>query len=397
MRLPYLTADQPGIGGQLKVEPEDFFVEELPLYLPAGVGQHVYVKIEKRGLSTYAAIKMIARELNVSPATIGHAGLKDARAVTSQTLSIDKASPEAVEALNLPNIKILNVSRHHHKLKIGHLAGNRFMIRVRGVTQEALPAAEAILTSLSKTGAPNFFGEQRFGNRNNTHRLGEWLIRQDVAEFVAEYLGRPQAQEILPVRNARQLIDECRWAEALSHWPDNLSDERNVLVAIVKSKGELGTVFKTLSKKLKNFFISAFQAQLFNELLADRLATIDQLENGDVAYIHSKGAAFIVKDATVEQPRSDCLEISPSGPLFGSKMLLAEGAPGQREQAALSGRNLSLEDFNPPGLKIRGARRPYRFILKKARTWWDNGLRVSFELQPGAYATMVMAEIMKND
>ena len=103
--LPYLTDNQPGIGGRLKVEPEDFFVEEIPLYLPEGQGQHVYVEIEKRGLSTNAAKKNIARALNISPHIIGYAGLKDTQAVTRQTFSIEKVAPEAVEALNLSNIR----------------------------------------------------------------------------------------------------------------------------------------------------------------------------------------------------------------------------------------------------------------------------------------------------
>ena len=78
MELPYLTADQPGIGGRLKVAPEDFVVEEIPLYLPGGQGQHVYAEIEKKGLSTYVAIKKIAQALNVPTNTVGYAGLKDA-------------------------------------------------------------------------------------------------------------------------------------------------------------------------------------------------------------------------------------------------------------------------------------------------------------------------------
>ena len=73
MNLPYLTTDQPGIGGQLKTEPEDFLVEEIPLYQPSGEGQHVYVEIEKRGLSTYVAVKKIARALKIPPAAIGYA------------------------------------------------------------------------------------------------------------------------------------------------------------------------------------------------------------------------------------------------------------------------------------------------------------------------------------
>jgi tRNA pseudouridine13 synthase len=394
--LPYLTDNHPGIGGRLKVEPEDFFVEEIPLYQPSGEGQHVYVEIEKRGLSTNAAKKIIARTLNISPHAIGYAGLKDAHAVTRQTFSIDNIKPETVKALNLPNIKILQINRHQNKLKVGHLAGNRFVISVREVTEDALPIAEVILKILAEKGVPNFFGKQRFGNRANTHRLGEMLIRKNISEFVAEYLGRPQPQEAASAQAARQLIDTGLWAEALSQWPDSLSDERHVLAAIVKADGQLDVAFQALDRRSKRFFVSAFQAQLFNELLVNRLNNLDQLQKGDVAYMHGKGAAFIVEDAAAEQPRADRFEISPSGPLFGPKVLLATGEPGQQEQAILAARDLSKDDFNVPGLKIRGARRPYRFKLKNAKTWWEDGLLVSFELPPGAYATTVMAEIMKN-
>jgi tRNA pseudouridine13 synthase len=397
MNLPYLTADLPGIGGKLKHYPEDFFVEEIPLYQASGEGQHIYAEIEKIGLSTYAAIKMIAQALKIPPATIGYAGLKDAQAVTRQTLSIDKVAPEAVKALSFPQIKILSVRNHTNKLKPGHLAGNRFVIRVREVSQEAVPAAEAVLEVLTKRGVPNFFGEQRFGNRNNTHRLGELLVRKNVDEFVAEYLGRPQAHEALHIQAARQLIDERRWADALAQWPGKLSDERQVIAAIHKAEGQLDVAFKVLNKRAKSLFVAAFQAYLFNILLSERLDRLDQLQDGDVAYIHQKRASFIVRDAAVEQPRADAFEISPSGPLFGLKTLLAEEEPGRRERAILAEHHLLPEDFRVPGLKIQGARRPYRFRLNEARIWWEDGLMISFALQPGAYATTVMAEIMKKD
>jgi tRNA pseudouridine13 synthase len=397
MRLPILTADLPGIGGRLKVKPEDFLVEEIPLYIPSGEGQHIFVEIEKTGLSTYAAARRIARALGVSPGAIGHAGLKDARAITRQTMSIDRAAPEQVEALDLPNIKILNVNRHHNKLRTGHLAGNRFVIRVRDVNREDLPAAEAVLAVLGVRGVPNLFGEQRFGKRGNTGRLGELLIRGDTAEFVAEHLGRPQLNEAPQVQAARQLIDEGQWSEALKRWPRYLAEERRIVVAILKADGRLDVAFKALNKKLKSLFVSAFQSQLFNMLLADRLEHIDQLEDGDVAFIHGNGAAFIVDDALAEQPRVDRFEVSPSGPMFGQKTLMATGRPGEKERAVLSAQNLTLDSFRVDGLKIRGGRRPYRFKLKDAKLWWDDGLMVSFELQPGAYATTVMAEVMKTD
>lgn len=396
MELPYLTTDQPGIGGRLKSEPEDFLVEEIPLYPASGEGQHIYVEIEKRGLSTFAAIKNIAQALHVPPVAIGYAGLKDAQAITRQTLSINNVSEAAVAALDFPNIKIVQVNRHRNKLKIGHLAGNRFVIKVRQVEEDALPIAEAVLAKLHHQGVPNYFGEQRFGTRHNTHRLGECLVRRDTPEFVAEFLGRPQPYETAHIQAARRLVDEGRWTEALAQWPGKLADEQQVLRSIIKADGQLELAFSVLNKKLKSLFVSAFQSQLFNQLLAQRITGLDRLEPGDVAYIHGKGACFIVRDAATEQPRADKLEISPAGPLFGPDMLLAEDEPGRRESVLLAEQNLTLNDFDVSGVRIRGARRPYRFKLKDARVWWDDGLMVSFQLEPGAYATTVMAEIMKN-
>ena len=396
MNTHYLTNNQPGIGGRLKAAPEDFIVEEIPLYLPSGQGQHVYVQIEKAGLSTPAAIRKIAQALGISPRLIGYAGLKDAQAVTRQTLSIDKITPEAVQALDLPNITILDVNRHQNKLKPGHLSGNRFKIKVRDVAETALSQAEATLAELTRKGIPNFFDAQRFGNRGNTGRLGALIIRNDAAEFVAEFLGRPQTHETVAIQAARRLVDEEQWAEALAVWPPSFTDERRTLEAIVKTDGDLGVAFKVLDKRTKTFFISAFQAELFNQLLVDRLDSIDQLEDGDIAYIHHKGAAFLVESAAVEQPRADDFEISPSGPIFGTKTLLAHGQPGQREQAVLEQHDLVLDDFTVPGLKIRGARRPYRFQLKNPEVWWEDGLMLTFELPAGSYATRVMAEVMKN-
>ena len=84
--LPYLTADIPGLGGRIKSTPDDFRVDELPLYQPCGLGTHAYALIEKRGLTTPEAAHRIARALGKQPRDIGFAGLKDAHAVTRQTL-----------------------------------------------------------------------------------------------------------------------------------------------------------------------------------------------------------------------------------------------------------------------------------------------------------------------
>ncbi|MCB0212602.1 MAG: tRNA pseudouridine(13) synthase TruD [Anaerolineae bacterium] len=397
MNSIYLTADQVGIGGQIKAAPEDFFVEEMPLYAPSGQGQHIYAKIEKIGLSTPAAARKIAQALGISPRVIGYAGLKDAQAVTRQTFSIDNVSVEAVQALDIPNVTILDVNRHRNKLKTGHLTGNRFEIRVTQVDENAVSQAKAIVDVLARKGVPNFFDSQRFGNRGNTGQLGQLIVQNNVSEFVAEFLGRPHPHEAVTIQAARQRVDEGDWAGALNIWPNNFSDERQVLEAIHKANGDVSMALNVLNKKTKTFFVSAFQAHLFNRMLIDRVQQLDQLEDGDIAYIHQKGAAFVVESAAVEQPRADSFEISPAGPIFGTKTLEAQGKPGQREKALLEEYLLSLEAFKVPGLKISGARRPYRFPVKNPEVWWDRGLMIAFELPSGSYATRVLAEVMKTN
>src|SRR5205823_10871370 len=105
MSLPYLTSNIPGIGGTLKTRPEDFFVQELPLYEPSGQGEHVYAEFQKIGLSTFDAIDRIGRALYVQSRDIGYAGLKDARAITRQIFSIPNTTEAAVMKLKIPNIE----------------------------------------------------------------------------------------------------------------------------------------------------------------------------------------------------------------------------------------------------------------------------------------------------
>lgn len=84
MTLPYLIENVDGIGGRIKQRPEDFFVQELPAYEPSGEGEHLFMEIEKVGLTTLGAINRLARALRISPREIGYAGLKDSLAVCRQ-------------------------------------------------------------------------------------------------------------------------------------------------------------------------------------------------------------------------------------------------------------------------------------------------------------------------
>ncbi len=396
--MRYLTQELPGIGGQIKQTPEDFRVEEIPLYGPSDEGEHTMFEVEKVGLSTFEIVRQIAHALGIAARDVGYAGLKDAQAVTRQHLTLLHVPPEEVLALDVPGVRVLWARRHRNKLKIGHLAGNRFTLRVRGVSEHAVPACQAILAVLARRGVPNAYGPQRFGTRGDSHLLGRALVANDAQAFVRAYLGNPHAAEQEMVAQARRQFERGEWSKALSLFPESMADERRVLGTLMRTGGDARRAVASLSKRMRLFLISAYQSALFNRVLEARLDSLDRVFEGDLAMKHPGRAVFHVVDQDTEQLRVQLFEISPSGPIFGVKMIQPTGWPGQVEQATLDEEGLGLESFRlAGGLRVDGARRALRFSLGEPEVWFDEGLRLRFELPKGCYATAVLGEVMKTD
>ncbi|HVY62218.1 MAG TPA: tRNA pseudouridine(13) synthase TruD, partial [Planctomycetota bacterium] len=145
---------------------EDFEVEEIPLGPPPGEGPHLWFELEKRGLSTLEAARRIAARLGRSAADVGHAGLKDAHARTTQWLSLEGlAEADLARAVEGEPMRVLRSGRAPAKLALGALAGNRFRVRLRDVSPDDERQARARLERFAREGVPNFFGAQRFGIR----------------------------------------------------------------------------------------------------------------------------------------------------------------------------------------------------------------------------------------
>jgi tRNA pseudouridine13 synthase len=404
--LPFLTAGIAGVGGVIKTRPEDFVVEELPLYEASGSGTHVYALIEKKGIGTREALDRIAQILNVSRRDIGLAGLKDAQAVARQWISIEHIDPQRVEQVSTPQVRVLQTTRHTNKLKPGHLRGNRFTIRLRKLalpSPQALQTAQEVLSTLSQRGVPNYFGPQRFGNHQDNHLLGKAVARNDAAAFADVFLGRPSEGLDSPaVLEARRLYDQGRYEEAAKAWPGQFFDQRRALRALAGGKGNKKKVFYIVDKHLKGLFISAYQSDLFNRVLATRMPDIDKLLPGDMAYKHDNGACFRVEQPEVEQPRCDRFEISPTGPLLGDRTTRLTGPAGEIENPILDAE--SLGDLDLRQMKhfgARGGRRPLRFQPRDAGVTLEQDdlgpcLELRFELDAGCYATTLLAEITKD-
>ena len=337
--LPFLTADVPGIEGVIRATPEDFQVEERPLYLPCGQGEHLYLRITKRGLSTLQMVSYLSARFGIKARCIGVAGLKDAKAVTTQMVSLQGVLQETLSGVQLdPRILCVEVlGRHRNRLRTGHHAGNVFRLVIRRIQPCASESVPVILDELSRRGVPNFFGPQRQGRGGLNYSIG--------AALLTDAPGRARTPK---------------------------------------------------SKRL--WFLHAYQSFLFNRVLAKRIDRIDRLFLGDWAMKHDNGACFQVEDAAKEQPRADAFEISPTGPLFGSRAPWATGEPGEVERAVVAELGATPESLRQAAsaCRFRGERRSLRVRLGDLDWSLKNDtLALCFTLPPGAYATSVLRELRK--
>jgi len=396
--MKFVTADLPGIGGSYKETPTDFEVEEIPLYPCCGSGEHLYLWIEKSGISTSELVSRLARGLQLKENDIGYAGLKDSRALTRQWLSIPAAKQPQLDNLQLNNARILATQHHTNKLRLGHLAGNRFTICLHRLGAGAGAKAAAILAKLHRCGVPNRFGEQRYGILGNSALLGHLLLTGDYEEFCRELLGDPQKINHPGWKKAALAYRQQNLEQAIKALPGAMRLEQRLIRDLLQGKTHEQAVYRLPKQRLR-FFLSALQSRYFDQLLDMRISALGELKAGDIAYKHANGACFLVESAELEQARADSFDISPTAPLFGHKVMLAKGESGTAETTLLEREQLTLNSWKPaPGLAMPGERRPLRVPLElpKIVSTTNDSLTLEFALPKGSYATSVLAELMKS-
>ena len=413
--LAYLTADLPGTGGVIKQRPEDFLVDEQPLYEPSGEGEHLYVFVEKKGATTLDLVRRIAKAFRIRRGDVGYAGMKDKHAVTRQHLSLYLPGvPDAEVAAGLerfakyPYATVLWAERHGNKLRRGHHGGNRFSIRIRAVSPTAVLRAKPIVERLAREGLPNYLGEQRFGYRQDSHVLGRLLLKGEHRALLDHMLGRPQPYENDSVQAARRAYEAGDLEAALDHMPKVLRHDRQALDAL-RQHGDVERAVRTIDRNQRDLLVSAAQSHVFNLVLDRRLrdGTFGRLLTGDLAWKHDNRSCFAVDTGTAEmengeQGRVRSIEVSPSGPLWGRGMTRPAGDVLAMEEQALAEAGLSPDEFErpPAGVRGDGTRRPLRVRLTDPDLSGgvdEHGpfVRLAFQLPRGSYATMVVREVTK--
>jgi tRNA pseudouridine13 synthase len=381
------------LGGRIRTAPEDFLVEEIPLYRPAGRGDHVLFQIEKREMSTLDAMLRVSKGAKVSEHTIGYAGLKDAQAVARQYLSVRRVPPERVLGIRHPRMRVLCAARHTGPLKLGHHRGNRFTIRIRGADTSRAPAARAALERLVARGMPNAYGAQRFGLRRDGHRLGRAVVDEDWPAFLHQLLGAPSPLEHdHRVVAARQAYDDGDLEKALALFPLKSRNEKKALSTLLRT-GSPRDAFLALGRRARRIWVAAWQSYLFNRILDHRVrdGTYDRLLEGDIAALDESGACFPVRADDVTGRGAPA---SPTGPLVGYDLRLAAGTPGRLEREVLA--DADPEAFRADHVRARGHRRPLRVRVHEAGldVEDESTVVVRFTLPPGAFATVLLDVLM---
>lgn len=317
---------------RLRVEVEDFRVDEDLGFEPSGEGEQLFLQVEKRGANTAWVADQLAAWAGVARHAVSYAGLKDRHAVTRQAFTVHLPGREAppLETMAIDGVTVLSQTRHRRKLPRGALRGNRFRLLLRDVAGD-LDAIEARLRAIRDGGVPNAFGEQRFGRGGDN-------VEAARAMFAGKRVRR---------------------------------DQRSMLLSAVRS-------------------------QLFNQVLSARVAdgSWNTGLDGEIWMLDGRHSVF-GPEALDDTLRGRATEgdIHPTGPLWGRGELSSADAAREREGVALSGDDDLREGLEKAGLKQE--RRALRVGVRDMLWSWpaDDQLLLDFALPAGSYATVLLAQL----
>jgi tRNA pseudouridine13 synthase len=333
-----------------KQSPESFVVEEEPLYRFCGYGEHLILKIRKKNFTTWEMLRILSEHIGVKIRDIGYAGLKDKNSLSYQYVSINKKFEKKISSFSAKGIKIVEIFRHKNKIKIGHLKGNRFKIRLKKVSKNNVGKIFNILEILNKKGFANYFGYQRFGAEKRNYLLAEKLLREK---------RKFDKKEKFLINSYQSYLFNLWLAKRVEH--SKLIESFNPL-------------------ELKG--ILSFSSDIINDL--KKQESFFKIYPGDICKHYPFGKLFEAKSPFSESERFLKKEISPTGLLPGVNVKKASGIAREIEM------EYDREIF------LFGDRR-YAWVFPEnvegKYIEKENWFELSFFLPKGAYATVFLEEL----
>ncbi len=400
----YITTT-PGMGGEIKGEPEDFYVEEVA-EIKIGDGSYLILKVKKKNWDTMKLARAIANALGISVKRVSFAGTKDKRSVSVQYFSLKGVRAEDVAKIRLKDVDIEVVGYSRRPVQLGDLLGNNFRVVVRGCRDGEIYAET--LAQLKESGTPNFFGLQRFGSiRYVTHEVGRLILQRKYSEAFWVYVAKPFEGESEEVRKIREELWNTRDAKfGLRELPKHLNYERALLQKLREGKSELEALL-SLPKNLKMLFIHAYQSYVFNRLLSERIEEFGSLkvvEEGDWAcYLSFESAKpTFVECSRVARNAARVRRLIAERyaalalPLVGYETELEGWC--RRVAEILAEDDLTLENFRSEFREFSspGSYRAADMVVEATGINFSDGV-FSFYLPRGCYATVLLREFLKRE
>ncbi len=438
----YATSSS-GVGGVIRQYVEDFLVEEIlvdgskaaisqsevhvehkPLGSSTVKNRYLLCVLVKRNWDTFLVLKAIAKQLDISAKHVRIAGIKDAKAVTAQYITIEDVSSEEIQGSRVKDVEIYPIGYFRRNFSSYYLYGNRFHVVIRAITHSKPRIRERVTRIVEefKTvgGVLNFFGHQRFGTtRPITHLVGKSMIQGDFEKSAMLFLAKSNPHEHPESQRAREQLENTQdFKQALKDFPIQLRYERLMLMYLAKKPGDFIGAFRELPAKLMRLFPQAYQAYLFNKFLSRRMEMnlpFKKAEIGDyVVNVERSGLPMSIMHTVAKaETVTDINEAIQAGkmrlaiPLVGFKRHPSQGVQGEIETKILEEEDISPQNFKNefvPEISLRGKLRtatvPQSNLLLDAISEdpvnpSKRKAEVSFTLHRGSYATIVLRELMK--
>ena len=405
-----------GIGGKLRKKSEDFNVEEV-VSIPgrshwiwmqdSSNGKHQIVKIKAKNWDTHVLVKELSRRLNIGQKSIGFAGTKDKRAITTQHFSV-KTSMEKLSSVDLENIELEFLHSSVKPIRLGNLVGNKFKIRVTNSSNR--DHINDIFSELDGF-FPNYFGVQRFGAvRPITHIVGEKIVQGNYEGAVLDYLtlGSPN---YAGHEGRKYLLETKDFTKSLEKFPSHMLFERQLLGHLSRNKGDYTGAILQLPESLSKMLVHGYQSLIFNKVLDMRIkegmdACLPQI--GDYI-MPADGYGGPDQRVTIEVTERNQSKLSKrcregkawvAGLLPGANSKFSKGRQGELEKEVMDDFGVKFGDFIIDDIHELSSYGMYRPLFQKY-----NDIEVdynsedpifSFWLHKGTYATSFLREIMKS-
>jgi tRNA pseudouridine13 synthase len=411
-------------GSKAEISPPEHYVKRGVLGSSATKERYLLCVLVKRNWDTFQALRAIAEQLGIDAEDIHFAGIKDAKAVTAQHITLDGVTAEEIRKVQVKDIEIRPLGYFRSKLSSYFLLGNNFNITIRAISRPKSTIKKRITKSIEELnaigGVPNFFGHQRFGTtRPITHLVGRALVKRNFRKAAMLFLAKSSLHEHPESRQAREQLRVTQdFKQALKGFPKQLHYERLMLKHLVKKPDDYVGAFRRLPIKLRELLPQAYQSYLFNRFLSRRIAcgfSLVRAEVGDyVVNVERSGLPMLTmnKNASAEalteiNKAIEAGKMRLAIPLVGFKQRTSLGVQGEIEKQILEEEGISQEIFKIAGMpeiatrgELRAATTPMsNFSLNEVSEDSANPskhkAKVSFTLYRGSYATIVLRELMK--